>query len=155
MKILRTAGLAALLVVALILALVVAVPMARPVTADVLAIPTPVFTSPLAGATARTATFWDTDVLIATGGSAVVDVGNFNRADIMWSIDVGTVNTTTYKLQFSNDATHWTDGVAVASAVVADVTNLAQFYVFGRYARVYATVSNTNPLTTTVIAVLK
>ena len=98
MKILRTAGLAALLVVALILALVVAVPMARPVTADVLAIPTPVFTSPLAGATARTATFWDTDVLIATGGSAVVDVGNFNRADIMWSIDVGTVNTTTYKL---------------------------------------------------------
>ena len=84
-----------------------------------------------------------------------MDVGNFNRADIMWSIDVGTVNTTTYKLQFSNDATHWTDGVAVASAVAADVTNLAQFYVFGRYARVYATVSNTNPLTTTVIAVLK
>jgi len=156
MKNFLTAGLSALLVVVLLLvALVVALPVARPATADVLAIPTPVFTSPVAGATARTATFWDTDALIASGGSAVVDVGNYSRADIMWSIDVGTVNTTTYKLQFSNDATHWTDGVAVASAITADVTNLAQFYVFGRYARVYATVSNTNPITSTVIAVLK
>ena len=67
MKILRTAGLAALLVVALILALVVAVPMARPVTADVLAIPTPVFTSPTSGILARTATFFDGQALIASG----------------------------------------------------------------------------------------
>ena len=151
MKNLRTVGLAALLVVAL----VVALPVARPATADVLAIPTPVFTAPNSTATARTGTFWEDDALTASGGSAVVDVGNYSRADIMWSIDVGTVNTTTYKLQFSNDARHWTDGVPVASGVAADVTNLAQFYVFGRYARVYATVTNANPITTTVIAVLK
>ena len=155
MKSLRMVGLAALIVVALVVALVVAVPMARPATADVLAIPTPVFTSPTSGILARTATFFDGQALIASGGGEAVNVGNFNRVDLQWVIDVGTVNTTTYKLQFSNDAVNWVDGVAVASAVVADVNNLAQFYVFGRYARVYATVANTNPITTTVVGVLK
>ena len=155
MKTFAMAGLAALIVVAMLVALVVAVPMVRPAAADVLAIPTPVFTAPTSGILARTATFFDSQALIASGGSEVVNVGNFNRVDLQWVIDVGTVNTTTYKLQFSNDAVNWVDGVAVASAVAADANNLAQFYVFGRYARVYATVTNTNPITTTVIGVLK
>lgn len=124
------------------------------VAAEVLAVPTPV-TNNAGPKISKSETFWAAHRLTADAGSTVIDVGNYALADIEWIIDVGTVNTTTFTLQFSNDGTHWVNGVAVASAVAADVTNLAQFYTFGRYARVYADVINSNPVTATVLAVLK
>jgi hypothetical protein len=65
------------------------------------------------------------------------------------------VNTTTLKLQFSNDGVNWTDGATIASAIAEDGAVLSQQAVFGKFARVYADVSNTNPVTLTVLGILK
>jgi len=78
--------------------------------------------------------------------------------DLQWGIDqtlLTTMNTTTLKLQFSNDGVNWIDGASFVSANVADANDMQQYAIFGRYARVYADVSNTNPLTLTVIGVAK
>ena len=70
-------------------------------------------------------------------------------------LDQTNVNTVTLTLQFSNDGENWTDGAALATSNAADAALLQQVNVFGKYARVYANVTNSNPLTVTVIGVLK
>lgn len=46
-------------------------------------------------------------------------------------------------------------GATIVSANAADADALAQFAVYGRYTNVYADVTNTNPVTITVIGVAK
>lgn len=86
---------------------------------------------------------------------SVLTLGNAQRVDLQHVVDMRTVNTTTLKLQFSNDGTNWVDGATFGTAVAADANAMQQYAVFGRYARVYADVINSNPLTITVIGVGK
>lgn len=86
-------------------------------------------------------------------------VMDFEAVDLQYVIDqtavASVVNTTTLKLQFSNDGTNWVDGATIVSANTADANTLSQLAVFGRLARVNVDVSNTNPITISVIAVGK
>ena len=86
-------------------------------------------------------------------------VMDFEAVDLQYVIDqtavASVVNTTTLKLQFSNDGTNWVDGATIVSANTADANALSQLAVFGRLARVNVDVSNTNPITISVIAVGK
>ncbi len=119
-----------------------------------LAAPTPVSVS-AAAAAAGEAVLFSGSVITEDTGSARVPVAAFQRTDIQYVIDQGTTNTVTLKLQFSNDGVTWEDGATIANANAADGAALSQQMVFGKYARVYADVANTNPLTVTVIGVLK
>jgi len=127
------------------------------VTAAPSAAPTPVSVNH-AGTFADVPVFFSTQVLTADGGSSVQNIQNHQVVDLQWGIDqtlLTTMNTTTLKLQFSNDGVNWIDGASFVSANVADANDMQQYAIFGRYARVYADVSNTNPLTLTVIGVAK
>jgi len=80
---------------------------------------------------------------------------NYETLDLSYTVDVASVNTTTLTIQFSNDGDNWDDGIAIASAVVADATDLQQINNFGRYTRFKVDVTNDNPITWTVLAVAK
>lgn len=87
--------------------------------------------------------------------SGCVDVSKFQRADVQYLVDVGTVNTTTVTMQFTNDKITYVDGLAVASAIVADGSDLKQYPVFGKFMCFYVNVTGTDPITWSVSAVLK
>ena len=123
-----------------------------------LAAPTPVSVSAAAAAPGE-AVLFSTTVLTDDAYSARVPVAAFQRTDIQHVLDQTVVaaapNTTTLTIQFSNDGENWTDGAALVSANAADAALLQQVNVFGKYARVYANLTNNNPITVTVIGVLK
>ena len=127
------------------------------VTAAPSAAPTPVSINH-AGTFADVPTFFATQVVTADGGSSVQNIQNHQVVDLQWLLDqtlLTTVNTATLKLQFSNDGSNWVDGATFVTNNAADAGDMQQYAIFGRYARVYADVSNTNPLTLTVIGVAK
>lgn len=91
----------------------------------------------------------------ADGGSTALNVAGWQVTDIQYVIDQTDVNTVTLKLQFSNDNANWTDGATLVTDNAADASVLSQAAVFGKYARIHANVTNTNPVTITVIGILK
>lgn len=103
----------------------------------------------------REAALWSAKVLTATANTGAINVLAANVVDLEYVIDQGTVNTTTLKLQFSNDNVNWVDGVAVASNIAADGSDLQQYQVFGKWMRINAALTNSNATTVTVLAVLK
>lgn len=120
--------------------------------------PTPVSASVAAPAPGEVVLF-SNKVLTEDVYSTAVLVKNFQRTDIQHIFDqtviAAAANTTTLTIQFSNDGTNYTDGAALVSSNADDASLLQQVAVFGKYARVYANVSNSNPVTLTVIGVLK
>jgi hypothetical protein len=119
-----------------------------------LAAPTPITVSAGDEATAP-ATFWRAKALTASGASNVYELPAADRLDLQWVVDETVVNTTTLKLQFSNDGTNWVDGLDVEANIAADKNDLQQFNTFGRFVRLYATLTNSNPVTVTAIGVAK
>lgn len=119
--------------------------------------PTPVSVN--LGGIGKALSFYQTKVLTADGASSYQGIIDANKVDLQWVVDqtlvAGAANTTTLKLQFSNDGTNWIDGATVLSANAADANDMQQHLLFGRYARIYADVTNTNPLTLTVLGVAK
>lgn len=122
------------------------------------AIPTPAFTG-YSGDTTQNVTFWNAQAMTVDAGSTAFELGQAEALDIQYIIDQdwagGEPNTTTLKLQFSNDNTNWTDGVAVVTSNTTDTVNLLQYNNFGRYTRIYADVGASDGLTLTVIAVAR
>lgn len=149
----KVAGLLAfaLLFVALLLA---GMNTARAAAPGPLMAPTPVSVSAAAAAPGE-AVLFSTSVLTEDTYSARAPVAAFQRTDIQHVLDQTDVNTVTLTLQFSNDGENWTDGAALVSNNAADASLLQQVSVFGKYARVFANVTNSNPVTVTVIGVLK
>lgn len=76
-------------------------------------------------------------------------IDTFPLADIEYSIDMSGTNTTTLKLQWSNSAVNWFDGLTLATAT-ADGTGLQQYGTFGRYARIVTDPASTSPVTVSV-----
>ena len=103
--------------------------------------------------------FWANRVLTASERSSCFEVPDYAVVDLHTIVDqtpvAGAPNTTTIKLQFSNDNASFVDGVTAVNANAADAADLQQFQLFGRWACVYATVSNSNPVTVTVMGVVK
>ncbi len=144
--------------VALALLVVLVLAMGGQGGGQALAAPSGVVVTPVA-VTARgnaaVLTFWNGQALTASGASAVLDVAELEAADIQYAIDQGTTNTVTVKIQFSNDLANWEDGVTLVTNNAADAALLSQYAVFGRFARLYATVTNSNPVTVTAIGLGK
>ncbi len=143
--------------IALLLLITLAVAMPHEDRPVALAAPTPV-SATYAGGISGVETFWDDAVLTTTGGSSVQNIQDHEAIDLHYVIDQGqtTINTTTLKLQFSNDNTNWTDAAAaIVTSNTADANVMQQYAIFGRYARVHATVTNSDPVTVTVIGIAK
>jgi len=124
--------------------------------AEPLAIPTPVsapasrLVTPL-----YPVTFLNNVAVTADRRSSIVQLPGYNTIDLQWVVDVSDTNTTTLKLQYSNDGNNWVDGASFASAVAADANSMDQYNVYGRYTAVYVDVTNSEPITITLIGVAK
>jgi len=116
--------------------------------------PTPVSINH-SGVRSDVVTFYSRKAITADGNTGFQNLADHSIMDLQWVIDQGTVNTNTLKLQISNDGLNWVDLVTFVTANAADVNSMQEYAVFGRYARVNADVSNSNPLTLTVIGVAK
>ncbi len=103
--------------------------------------------------------FFRTKVITEDTRSDCFEVPDYAVVDLQYLIDqtavAGAPNTTTLKLQFSNDLVTYIDGTNVVSGNVADGSDLQQYQLFGRHTCVYADVTNSNPLTLTVSGVVK
>lgn len=117
-----------------------------------MAAPTPVTFSGASGANSKV-TFFNGNVTADT--RICFDLSGYNKIDLQYLLDQGTVNTTTVKLQWSNDNANFLDTATVASANVADTSNGQQYLLFGQYNCIFVDVANTNPLGTKVFGVAK
>lgn len=123
-----------------------------------LAAPTPVSVTGNTGR-GQAAVLWNAKVITEDTATGAMDILNYSKADIQWLVDqtvvAGAANTTTVKLQFSNNGTNWIDGMNAVATNSADAGDMQQFAVFGRYVRLYADVTNSNPVTWTLAVAAK
>jgi len=63
----------------------------------------------------------------------------YTAGDFSWTLDVSGTITVACKLQYSNDASNWADGINLFSDKTADETDMQQIELFGRYHRVTCT----------------
>lgn len=131
-----------------------------PATAAPAAAVTPVAGVVHSGVRSDVLTFFSTEVITQDGCSALLNTQDHAKIDLHWVIDQGgpsNNNTTTL-------TTRWTNTGAVADVVTdatvvnantADATAGGQFALFGRQNCVYADVTNSAPLTITLIGVAK
>lgn len=120
-----------------------------------LAAPTPAVSGYASNVRPQAVEFWSGDALVASGGSDVVNVSQFQTLDVQYVVDHTVVNTTTVKIQFSNDNSNWSDGVNLVASSAADGNGMQQLQVFGIYARMYATLTSADPITWTIKALAK
>jgi len=143
--------LAAILVALALLVATIVFP-ALPASSAPAAVPTPVTFSGASGNNMKV-TFFNGSI---TADSRVcVDLSNYNKLDIQYIIDQGTVNTTTVKLQWSNDNVNYEDTATVVSANAADAHNGNQYLLFGTHNCIFADVTNGNALSIKVFGVAK
>lgn len=148
----------ALLIVGLVVALLVSINGVPRVSAapaaGPLAVPTPVVSS-RAGRNWTPVTFLNGVAVTADTRTGCAETAAYDLLDLQYSIDQGTTNTVTLKLQFTNDEVVFVDGLTIASANTSDIDNLLQFQTFGRYTCIYVDVTNSNPLTVTLKGIAK
>ncbi len=154
---------AGVLVVCVVLLALMLVPLgtANATIPQPLAIPTPV--SAPAHSTAPNAPefplFFNAAPLTADTRSSCFEVPEYSIIDLQWLIDQtlvnSTANTTTLKLQYTNDGVNFVDGASFVSSNAADAGDMQQYNLFGRYTCIYADVSNTQTLTVTVVGTVK
>lgn len=97
----------------------------------------------------------DATRLTGDTNTTAVEVMNMSAVDIQYTTvhTAGEVNTTTLTVQYSNDGTNWTSGLALATANAAAATSITRVPVFGRYMRVNQDTTNANAITVTLLAV--
>ena len=126
-----------------------------PASADT--VPTPVYVS---GSDDRLfVTFFDGDTTATDEASSSFQLATYEYMDVQWVVDhVGAAapNTTTLKIQWSNDDTNWSDGPAVSASSSTDGDGMVQVGNLGRYTRLYKDAdANGEAMTWTVKAVAK
>ena len=127
---------------------------APPAIADT--VPTPVYIS---GSDDRLfVTFFEADTTATTENSSGFQLAAYEFMDVQFVVDhAGTPpNTTTLKIQWSNDNTNWSDGPNIVASSAADADGMVQVANLGRYTRINKTAdANGNAMTWTVKAVAK
>ncbi len=117
------------------------------------AAPTPVAAPDSVGA-GRYFRFQPATAITADTNTSAIEALQFETVDIEYTIDHGTVNTTTLKVQYSIEGNDWTDGATLVSASTADgAAVVARVPVFGRYMRINQDVATTDTITITLTAV--
>jgi hypothetical protein len=125
------------------------------------AIPTPIVV-PATGPP-QNVTFFGGTVLTADTRSNSVQIPSASSLDLQYEIDETTVNTTTLRIDFSNDplctttpaSAEWSPGINVVASAAADTDQMVQVQNFGRCTSIFADVTNSNQVTVTVRAVAK
>jgi len=127
-----------------------------PVSGAPLAAPTPIsITRPGNGGAFKVFDLFATRPITQDTTSTCFDVGAFALADVQYTIDQGTTNTTTLTTKWSVDGGTLVSGVNVVASNAADATDMQQVQTFGRYFCLLADVANTETITITAKAIAK
>lgn len=109
------------------------------------------------GDLSREARFFDVEVITADTRKCF-DLADYEIIDIQYQVDATAVNTTSVSLQQTNiDPTNgpFNTANAIATVVSTDANVMVQLPTFGKWNCVLADVTNSNPLTLTIIGVAK
>jgi hypothetical protein len=117
--------------------------------------PTPVSVTRPGDGSFITFDLFNNAAITADTTSACVDVGRFVVADVQYTIDQGTTNTTTLTTKWSVDGGTLVSGVNVVASNAADATDMQQVQLFGRYFCLLADVANSQTVTITAKAIAK
>ncbi len=140
-------------VIGALMAFIIAMAALQPVQAAPPAAPTPV-ANLYQSNTGQTLTLQKKTRFTADRNSNSVETLKFNALDISLTVDQHTtVNTTTFTIQYSNDNQNWDDGINLLTSNNVDTTEITKVPVFGRYLRVKQDLTNSQPLTVTILAV--
>lgn len=150
-----TLGLAALVSIIFTALVMVSLDTVGTIQAAPPAAPTPVadFLMPVKNAAAFP--FQAETRLTGDTNTTAIDVMNMSAVDISYTTvhTGGEVNTTTLTVQYSNDNTNWTNGLALATSNATAATSITRVPVFGRYMRINQDTSNAFAITVTLLAV--
>jgi hypothetical protein len=109
--------------------------------------------APEAQGTPVPVTIWNNNRITADTRSNAQELRNYSRSDIQITlVQGGTVNTTTVRLDRSNSGFAWATGATLLDASAISTTVVVSSNLIGRYGSIYADVSNSQPVTLTVIS---
>lgn len=152
----RIGGLAIATAVILCLAVLSALSLNTPASqAAPLAAPTPISVPVQAKVAPEYPVFFNTKVMTVSTRSDCFEVADYSAVDLHWIIDETDANSTTLKLQYSNNNTSYVDGLTFVTNAVADAESMNQYPLFGRWACVYAALVGNQTVTVTVIGTVK
>ena len=158
-RLLRVAGTVLVALVFMTVLGMLALQGSGPVSAAPQAIPTPITVYFNSDNVKTDVDFFSASGLATDTNSTAWSLANYEVLDLQYIIDQESTtepNTTTIKLQHSNDGTNYVDGQTIVSANVADESGvMTQFYNYGQWTRVEVDCTNTNTLTVSVLAVAK
>lgn len=117
------------------------------------AAPTPLANFIVDGVQPAAFTLQAATALTTDTNTAAVDVLRLGAIYLQYVVDQGTVNTATLTIQYSNDNLNWFNGVPIVSANAADATDGVILPLGWRWVRVNQDLTNSNPLTITLLAV--
>lgn len=104
---------------------------------------------------ARVVTLARTQVVTADKMLEPTRLIGFGVLDVQYVIAFSGTNTTTLTLRHSNDGVNWVTGATLLANGTTAGTAMTQTHNFGQFTAVYADVTNSNPVTLTVIAVAR
>lgn len=129
-----------------------------PVDAAPAAAPTPVSVTRPASGQSQLSVFPETAVT-TDGIIGCMQSNNHSVADIQFTIDQTAVNTTTLKLQHTNNtpgsSATYINGANVVANNAADASDMVQLQMFGAWTCIYADVTNTDTVNVAVSALLR
>lgn len=121
------------------------------------AVVTPVSVNARGGEDARVAEFFVSRA-ITSDTRVCFDLSEYETMDLQYKVDATAANTTTVSVQQTNidpSSGPFNSANAIATVVSTDADTFSQVGLFGRWNCVYADVTNSNPVTFTIIGVAK
>lgn len=121
------------------------------------AVITPISVNARGPEAARVAEYFVSKVITADT-RVCFDLSGYETIDLQYQVDATLANTTTVTTQQTNispTAGPFNTGAAVATVISADANTMLQTGAFGRWNCVLADVTNSNPITFTIIGVAK
>ena len=109
--------------------------------------------APKAEATPALSTIWSAQALTTSTRSTAINLEGYSQADLQVTIVQGsTVNTATVTFDRSNNGYNWATGNTLLNASAISTTAVVSNSIIGRYGSIYITLSNSQPVTVTVLA---
>ena len=93
--------------------------------------------------------------ITADYNTEAMEISSFSWADVEYTVDQATVNTTTVTIQYSNDKSNWVNGDAIVTDNAADATDMTRIPLFGQYMRFNVNVAGSDRITWTISALAR
>lgn len=95
------------------------------------------------------------DVLTQSAQGSSFVLPEFDRLDVQYVLEYSGTNTVTLKLLHSNNSTTWVAGATFANAVTTAGSDMTSTFNFGNWTAVSVTLAGSNPVTVSVLALVK